>query len=74
MHSFSQIGIYTLEIAEDLSLLQSDNFDEYTKLLKDFTNSKNKKNLYILLSIFFQILSLTSIMILFKIVVSIEKK
>jgi len=74
MHSFSQIGLYTLEIAEDLSLLQNDNFDEYTKLLKDFTNSKNKKNLYILLSIFFQILSLTSIMILFKIVVSIEKK
>ncbi len=74
MHEFSLIAIYTLDIADDFSKLQLKNFKSYEKLLIEFTKTKNKKNLYILFSIFFQILALTAILILFKLIVNIEKK
>ena len=74
MHEFSLIAIYTLDIADDFSKLQLKNFKSYEKLLIEFSKTKNKKNLYILFSIFFQILALTAILILFKLIVNIEKK
>ena len=55
----------------DLHLQQIKN---YEKRLIDYSNTKNKKNMFILLSILFQILALSSLMYLFKIIINQEKK
>lgn len=74
MHEFSNIALYTLEIAEDIGLLQLEELKLFKELSTEFAKTKNRKNLYILLSIFFQILALTAILVLFKMIVNIEKK
>lgn len=74
MHDFSNVALLTLEIADRISSMQLEEFGTYKQLLINFTKTKSKKNLFILLSIFFQILALTSILILFKLIVNIEKK
>ena len=59
-----------LEVIIEKKEKVSRNYDE---LLIEYSNEKNKKNFFILLSIFFQILSLTSLMLLFKIIINQEK-
>ena len=73
IHDFSNIGDDfhgVLEVIIEKKEKVSRNYDE---LLIEYSNEKNKKNFFILLSIFFQILSLTSLMLLFKIIINQEK-
>ena len=74
IHEFSNIGDDMHAIALALTIIHKDSFKSYKKLLINFSKTKNRKNYFILLSILFQILGLTSLMILFKIVINQEKK
>ena len=74
IHEFSNIGDDMHGISMELMLLHEDNFRLYEKVLIDYSKMKNDKNLFILFSILFQILGLTSLMFLFKIIINQEKK
>jgi len=59
---------------KDVVRLNLEQFTKYERNLINFSKVKNRKNFYILLSILFQILALTSLMVLFKIIINQEKK
>jgi len=71
---FSRLGDYMKELTKLLIVEELKNYRLYEQALLDYSSVKNKKNLYILISILFQILGLTFLMILFKVVISQEKK
>jgi len=74
MHEFGNVGDMMHAIAIDLIEIQKIDFKAYEKILINFSNEKNKKNFYILLSILFQISALTALMVLFKLIILQEKK
>ena len=59
---------------EGIAVIHVNKLDEYEKNLLNFSRVKNDKNFFILLSILFQILALTSLMYLFKVIINQEKK
>ena len=59
---------------EGVAVIHVNKLKEYEKKLLQFSSVKNDKNFFILLSILFQILALTSLMYLFKIIINQEKK
>jgi hypothetical protein len=74
LNDLGYIGDLVYATGESVINLHFKNLDTYEKLLNNYSKIKNKKNLYILLSILFQILALTSLMFLFKIIINLEKK
>ena len=70
----SYIGDMIYATGEGIAVIHVNKLDEYEKNLLNFSRVKNDKNFFILLSILFQILALTSLMYLFKIIINQEKK
>ena len=70
----SYIGDLIYATGEQVAAIHVNKLKEYEKKLLQFSNIKNDKNSYILLSILFQILALTSLMYLFKVIINQEKK
>ena len=70
----SYIGDMIYATGEKVASIHINRLNAYEKKLLKFSNVKNNKNFYILLSILFQILALTSLMYLFKIIINQEKK
>ena len=74
LNDLGYIGDLLYAAGKDIIDLHLKEINIYEKKLIDYSKIKNKKNLYILLSILFQILSLSSLMYLFKIIINQEKK
>ena len=69
----SYIGDMIYATGEGVASIHINKLNVYEKKLLKFSSIKNNKNFYILLSILFQILALTSLMYLFKIIINQEK-
>ena len=75
MHYFSNsLDLELEDLHSRLSIIYDNKFIGFSNLLERFAKSKNNKKFLILLSIFFQILSLTFLMILFKQIINLNKK
>jgi hypothetical protein len=71
---FHDLGYEMKELTKLLIKEQFKNYNLYEQSLSQYLLVKNKKNLYILISILFQILGLTFLMVLFKVIIIQEKK
>ena len=74
LNNLGYIGDLLYATGNNIINLHLKEINNYEKQLINYANVKNKKNLYILLSILFQILALSSLMYLFKIIINQEKK
>ena len=74
MHDLGYLADTLYAASEDIIILHINGIKDYENSLINFSKVKNKKNFYILLSILFQILALTSLMFLFKIIINQDKK
>ena len=74
LNNLGYIGDLLYTAGNNIINLHLKEINNYEKQLINYANVKNKKNLYILLSILFQILALSSLMYLFKIIINQEKK
>ena len=74
LNDLGYIGDLLYSVGNDIINLHLQEIKNYERNLISFSNIKNKKNLFILLSILFQILALSSLMYLFKIIINQEKK
>ena len=73
LNDLGYIGDLLYSAGDDIINLHLQEIKNYERNLIFFSNVKNKKNLFILLSILFQILALSSLMYLFKIIINQEK-
>ena len=71
---FHDLGYEMKELTKLLIKEQFKNYNLYEQSLSQYLLVKSKKNLYILISILFQILGLTFLMVLFKVIIIQEKK
>lgn len=74
LHDLGYLADTLYAASEDVIILHINGIKDYENSLINFSKVKNKKNFYILLSILFQILALTSLMFLFKIIINQDKK
>ena len=70
MNNLSYLADLLYLISDDIIDLYFNDMQKYEEALFVYSESKNDKNLFILLSILFQILGLTALMFLFKVIIN----
>ena len=69
MQDLDNIEFEYSDLVNRLEVKYQNSFSFFSDTLEYYGENKNKKNLFILLSIFFQILALTFLMLLFRIMI-----